>query len=408
MSLDWPLPVVLALALPPAAGHLYHFVLLINIGSGLGLRERLMDRIRDMLFVTLFVSAGWLLWMHTRAPWWTWSGPLRAYAVLCAVTGILVWPLNSALIAWRRRPAGIAGAYITRDLAGTQDNTRFVGTGRGSWLLRLPRNESFRLCLREWDLAIPALPGPLENLKIVQISDLHCAPCYDRRFFEAVVDECRAWSADLVFLTGDLVEHDETIAWIEPILSPLQARLGKFAILGNHDSDHQPELIADELARAGFTMLDGRWTTIESEASAIALGGTSAPWGPDIDLRAIPTADFRILLSHSPDRFYRAARSGIDLMFAGHNHGGQIRLPLIGPVFMPSVYSRRFDRGFFRRQGTLMYVSEGVGGMHPIRYGCPPEVSRFVLHAAEGAVKADRSLARDRQRAAAEPDWIPR
>ena len=68
-------------------------------------------------------------------------------------------------------------------------------------------------------------------------------------------------------------------------------------------------------------------------------------------------------------------------MFSGHNHGGQIRLPLVGPVFMPSRYSRRFDRGFFRIGRTLLYVSEGVAGKHPVRYGCLPEISRFVLHA---------------------------
>ena len=98
----------------------------------------------------------------------------------------------------------------------------------------------------------------------------------------------------------------------------------------------------------------------------------------------MPPADFRILLSHSPDLFYKAQHWGVDLMLSGHNHGGQIRFPLFGPVFMPSRYSRRFDRGFFRQNGTLLHVSEGVGGKHPVRYGCPPEVSRLVLHAATG------------------------
>src|SRR5262249_55636321 len=158
---------------------------------------------------------------------------------------------------------------------------------------------------------------------------------------------CRDWPADLLVLTGDVIEDDQAIAWIEPLLAPLDARLGKFAILGNHDAEHQPRSIVGELARAGFETLEGRWTALASDEATLALGGTSAPWGPDLDPRAMPPADFRILLSHTPDRFYRAARSGIDLVLAGHNHGGQIRLPLVGAVFMPSLYSRRFDRGFF-------------------------------------------------------------
>ena len=69
-------------------------------------------------------------------------------------------------------------------------------------------------------------------------------------------------------------------------------------------------------------------------------------------------------------------------MLSGHNHGGQVRFPVIGPVLMPSLYSRRFDRGFFRSGRTLMHVSQGVAGKHPVRYGCPPEISRLVLRAA--------------------------
>ncbi len=194
--------------------------------------------------------------------------------------------------------------------------------------MRLPGNESFRLCLREWDVAIPGLPAPLDGLRIVQLTDLHMARCFRPAFFERVVDACRGWEADLVVLTGDIIEDDAVIAWIEPSLAPLEARLGKLAILGNHDEDHQPAAIVAELARAGFETLEGRWTTLDADGATIAIGGTSAPWGPDVDPAAMPPADFRILLSHSPDRFYRAVEWGIDLMLSGHNHGGQIRLPL--------------------------------------------------------------------------------
>ena len=82
--------------------------------------------------------------------------------------------------------------------------------------------------MREWELAYPGLPESLEGLTIVQLTDLHLAPCYDRRYFERVVEACRDWTADLVVVTGDLVEHDEAIAWIEPVLGRLEARLGKY------------------------------------------------------------------------------------------------------------------------------------------------------------------------------------
>ena len=398
MSPDWPWPVVLALVVPAALGHLYHFVLMINAGSSFGLREPVMDKIRELLFAALVISSLLLLWMHLRTPWWTWGWPLWSYAVLCVVTGTLIWPLNSQLVIRRRRPSGIDGSSATVNLAQGDDLAGLIGTGRGSWLLRLPRNESFQMQLREWDLAIPNLPVALDGLQIVQISDLHIAPCFQRRFFEAVVDACQGWKADLVVMTGDLVEDDETISWVEPLLSPLDARLGKFAILGNHDNEHQPQAIAGELVRAGFAMLEGHWTTLDLDGTTLAIGGTSAPWGPAFAASDVPPADFRILLSHSPDLFYKAQRWGIDLMLSGHNHGGQIRLPLVGPVFMPSRYSRRFDRGFFRQNGTLLYVNEGVGGKHPVRYGCPPEVSRLVLHVATRGIGLDGQAAHHARR----------
>jgi predicted MPP superfamily phosphohydrolase len=409
MSPDWPWPAVVALAVPAGLGHLCHFVLAINIVSGLGYRESTMDRVRTVLFAGFWTSSVLLVWSHLDHPWWTWSWPSWGYALLCVVSGTVAWPLCSLCLALRRQPGGLAHETTVCELTGPGGRGELIGAGKSSWLLRIPGNDSFRLCLREWDVALPGLPEPLAGLRIVQLSDLHLAPCFRRRYFERVIDACRGWDTDLLVLTGDVVEDAETIAWIEPLLAPLEARLGKFAILGNHDVEQDPRAIVAELARAGFETLEGRWTSLDVDEATIALGGTSAPWGPDVDPDEIPSVDFRILLSHSPDRFYRAASWGIELMLSGHNHGGQIRLPLVGAIFMPSLYSRRFDRGFFRRGKTLMYVNEGVAGMHPVRFGCPPEVTRFVLRTAReptGRPGWERKRSHGRKREAMERDWV--
>jgi predicted MPP superfamily phosphohydrolase len=379
MSLEWIWLGALSAALLPAIGHLYHFVLAVNVSSSFGLRETTLHRIRACLFVVLLVSAALLFWSHLADPWWTWSWPARAYALLCVLSGGALLPINSLLLAVRKRPAGIVGHSKRVDLRESCSASGLIGTGRRAWELRLPGNEAFALRMREWELFYPDLPESLDELSIVQLSDLHFATCYDRRYFERIVEACRGWTADLVVVTGDLIEHDETIAWIEPVLGRLDARLGKFAILGNHDVEHQPERVLEALAEAGFESLEGRWVNVAVNEAVLALGGTSAPWGPLPDPGTIPPAEFRLLLSHCPDQYYRAAGWGMDLVLSGHNHGGQIRLPVVGPVFMPSRYSRRFDRGFFRRGRTLMYVTEGIAGTHPARYGCPPEICRFVL-----------------------------
>jgi predicted MPP superfamily phosphohydrolase len=393
MRLDWSWTAALATAAPAGLGHLCHLILAVNVVSGLGRPEALLDRLRLLLFSGFWISSVLLLWWHLHAPWWTWPWPFRGYAALCVISGLVIWPVSTLDLALRRRPEGIAREAQVRelDLARPGGREEFIGEGSGAWLLRLPGNESFRLRLCEWDVPIPGLPAALDGLRIVQLTDLHMSRSFRPAFFERVIDACHGWDADLVVVTGDIIDDDEAVSWIEPVLAPLEARLGKFAILGNHDEEHQPRAIIDELTRAGFEALHGTWAAVEADGATIAIGGTSAPWGPDVDPAAMPPADFRILLSHSPDRFYRAVRSGIDLMLSGHNHGGQIRLPLVGAVFMPSVYSRRFDRGFFRRGRTLMYASDGIAGNHPVRYGCPPEVTRFVLRAAMTASELPES-----------------
>jgi predicted MPP superfamily phosphohydrolase len=399
MTHDWRWPVMLVLAVPTGVGHLCHFVLLINVASGLGYREALMDRVRKFLFACFLASSALLLWKHMHDPWWHWSWPLGGYALLCFISGMILWPIASLRLARRRQQQGITGSTETLDLAQAAGAAALIGHGRGSWMLHLPRHDSFRLNRREWAVTIPGLPAPLDGLRIVHLSDFHLAPCFERRFFESAVAACRAWPADLVVMTGDLVEHDDTISWIEPVLGQLEAHVGKYAVLGNHDFEHHPRDIIRELGRAGFLPLEGQWTTRALDGATLAIGGTSAPWGPSFEPGDIPAADLRILLSHTPDLLYKAQEWGIDLMFSGHNHGGQIRIPLVGAVFMPSRYSRRFDRGFFRAGKTLLYVSEGVGGKHPIRYGCPPEISRVVLHAAGNPVDEEQSLAPARQNA---------
>jgi predicted MPP superfamily phosphohydrolase len=372
---------VLAALLVPAVGHVSHFILAVNITSAIGLRERPLARLRLCLLLMLIASSGLLLWMHIHDPWWTWSWPLRAYAYLCLFSGGVAVPFTSLRLGLRRRPDGITGRSELLDLTACENASALIGEGHGAWQLRIPGNESLMLRRREWQLWFPGLPPGLEGLSIVQLSDLHFSHCYHRRFFERVIEASQAWTADLLVVTGDVVDHDEVHDWIEPVLGTLTARIGKFAILGNHDSEHEPGRIIVALEHIGFELLEGRWTTIEEQGIRMALGGTSEPWGAGLDPGSMPEARFRLLLSHSPDRFYSACRWGIDLMLSGHNHGGQIRLPAIGPVLMPSLYSRRFDRGFFRHGSTLLYVSEGIGAEHPIRFGCPPEITRFVLTA---------------------------
>ena len=106
----------------------------------------------------------------------------------------------------------------------------------------------------------------------------------------------------------------------------------------------------------------------------------SAPQWPDRHPPDIATSpELRILLSHTPDNLPRARTDGVHVMLSGHNHGGQVQLPLIGPVFSPSRYGCRYAGGAFWEPPTLLHVSRGLAGRHPLRWHCRPEITVLEL-----------------------------
>lgn len=370
---------------PLAVGHLALFVAIFNVVHGLGYREHVMARAKLTLAGLFLGSTGLLGWELARGSVAAVSWPTFLYAAFCLLTGLVAFPLATAYSHLRPVPQGVKGAETQVDLAGQTPGglASLVGEGKYAWMLRLPGNESLRLRRVEWELQVPGLPRALDGLTILHLSDLHFARTFDRRYFEAVVAECQGFESDIAVFTGDLVDDDATIDWIVPVLSGFKGRSATFAILGNHDMEHHPGTILQRLDDAGIPHLEGRWAAVEHDGATVAVGGTCYPWGPALVAEDAPAnADYKILLSHAPDQFYWAERAGFDLMLSGHNHGGQIRLPLVGSVFMPSVFSRRFDRGFFRRNGLTLHVSQGIAGKHPLRYGCVPEVGRLTLKCA--------------------------
>ena len=205
-----------------------------------------MDRIRGGLFGALFVSSALLLLGPSREPLVDLD---LAAARLCVA---LHWSRagsssRSTRCSWRlrRKPEGIAGRTELIDLTTRSGREALIGTGPEVLAAPAPGQRGLPAPQRDWELAFPALPEALEGFTIVQLTDLHLAPCYGLPFFEHVIEACRDWPADLMVITGDLVEDDQVIPWIEPVLEPLEGRLGKFAILGNHDNECHPRRILE-------------------------------------------------------------------------------------------------------------------------------------------------------------------
>ena len=266
-----------------------------------------------------------------------------------------------------------------------------VGTGWKARIARLPGNEALSLEVNEKEYVLSSLPPGLDGLSIAHISDVHFRGPVGLDYFRYAFARVAEMRADLVAFTGDLLDEPELFSWVPETFGRLSAPLGCWFILGNHDWLTGAEPIRRALTAAGWVDVGSQAVLLDHRGLRISIAGDETPWlGSPPDLASVAAADFRLLLSHTPDHVRRAARDGADLMLAGHNHGGQVRLPIIGPVYSPSRYGVRYASGSFRaarpnpaRGPLVLHVSRGLSAERPLRWNCLPEVTRIVLRAAD-------------------------
>ncbi len=254
-------------------------------------------------------------------------------------------------------------------------------------------NEIYRLELRSYEVALDRLPPAFDGFTIVQISDVHYAHFSSAEFVRRYVDMVVQMSPDFVALTGDYQTYPRDVEKVARLLAPFgewscreRGGKGAAAVLGNHDREAGAEHVDDALRRAGIPVLNNEHMRIKRGEASLYIAGVADPWSPwhnlDLALLGIPRGACTVLLAHVPDYLDTDSAGRVDLQLSGHNHGGQIKIPGLGALLVSSRYGRRYDEGFFTRRGTIMYVSRGLGGKPPVRFGSLPEITRFVLRPA--------------------------
>ena len=256
-----------------------------------------------------------------------------------------------------------------------------AGDSKYRRLALLPFNQVFQVEFTELTLRLPELPAAWDGLTILHLSDLHFIGTPERVFYELALERCMVGGTpDLLAITGDLIDTDTHHRWLLPLLGRLRWKEAALAILGNHDIWHDPPRLRRRLQRLGMVVLANAWREITIRGEPLIAIGHEGPWfQPGPDLKGCPATGFRLCLSHTPDNLDWARENRVPLMLSGHNHGGQIRLPLFGSLFVPSWYSRRYDGGLFWEAPTLLHVSRGLAGKEPLRYNCRPEITRMIL-----------------------------
>jgi predicted MPP superfamily phosphohydrolase len=241
----------------------------------------------------------------------------------------------------------------------------------------------------EVDVAIPNLPEALNGFRIVQISDIHVGPTLGRSFVEHVVAQSNALSADLVAITGDLV--DGSVAELADDVAPLaglQSRHGSFFVTGNHEYYSGVEPWMTEVQRLGVRLLHNTHHLIEHDGGRLLLAGVpdynGATFGdqhrsdPKRAALGAPQAEVKVLLAHQPRSIDAAEQAGFDLVLSGHTHGGQIF-----PWNFAVRLQQPFVAGLHRRGKTQIYVSRGTGYWGPpLRLWAPSEITLIRLRPA--------------------------
>ena len=248
------------------------------------------------------------------------------------------------------------------------------------------------------DVPIKGLPAALHGFTLAQISDIHVGPTIKRAYLQRIVDKVNALRADVVAITGDLVDGKvaELAAHVAP-LATLRSRHGTFFVTGNHEYYSGAHAWIDELRRLGLTVLMNEHVVLHHGVSVAAQGDSQimAPLvlagvtdysahhfdpahrsDPHAALEGAPlTAPVRVLLAHQPRSAAAAQAAGFDLQLSGHTHGGQFY-----PWNLLVRLQQPFTNGLHRLQNLWVYTSRGTGYWGPPkRFGAPSEITHLRL-----------------------------
>jgi predicted MPP superfamily phosphohydrolase len=351
----------------------------------------------------VLLAAGGLWWMGRttwdRPDWlqravadWESHRLLACYAAACWLYAL--WACGSWIHrrGWRVPAAGLISNHTRRI-----DVSRELGQrplcGWSTWLFAsLPGNQMCDLYIHDKTVLLPRLPPELDGLTLLHLSDLHLSGKITRPYFDYVIDRSRELEPDLVAITGDILEYECCYDWLPGTLGRLTSRHGMFFVLGNHDRRlRDVARLRRTLGELGLHDVGRAVVRLEIGGKPVLVAGNELPWfGPPPELPDDPRP-LRILLSHAPDPIPWARERDVDLMLAGHTHGGHIRLPLIGPTVCPSRFGVKYASGLFYEEPTVLHVSRGLSGLDPLRFNCPPELTRLILRCPDRANPAAAS-----------------
>jgi hypothetical protein len=330
--------------------------------------------------VVALIASPLIFWMASRSAG---SATHRLYATLAAgavvlLAMLLVWE-GAIWLALRPSPPSrrrVGAAATTLLLAG------LVPIGAAG-MVRAQLNAPARVTT--WEVRLPNLPPALDGLQVACVGDLHVHRRVTPAALRARLRALSTVRADLILFVGDYASGDARYEYpAAQVIAEQHAPLGVYAVLGNHDRWVGEERSLRALRGAGVRVLVNESVLLRRDGDTLHLAGVNDPYTGADDLEGalagVPAGACVILMSHSPDIIAQAKQRDVALVIAGHTHGGQINLPLLGPPVVLSQYGSKYAWGLFREGGMAMFVTRGAGEIFPyVRLNCPREIAVLTL-----------------------------
>lgn len=234
-------------------------------------------------------------------------------------------------------------------------------------------------------LTVPHLPAAWDGLTVAFLADLHHGRYTSLRYIRTIVEVTNSLGADVILLGGDYAYAGKK--YLEPcfdVLAGLQAPLGKFGVLGNHDHWYSRHVTRRAMAKAGVAEVTNTGYWLVKNGHRLRIGGVDDYWEGAQDLHAAlgsaSATDATLLLCHNPDYVETITDPRVGLVLSGHTHGGQVVFPGPYAPFTPSRYGTKYLHGLVATPYTQVYVSRGLATTGPpLRFAARPEVSLLTL-----------------------------
>ena len=247
--------------------------------------------------------------------------------------------------------------------------------------------EPYNLTIKEYKIENEYLPKSFDGIKIVHFSDVHLGSTVDIKYLDKIVNLINKQNPDIVVFTGDMLDkrrtlNDSEIESVKKSLSKIKSNLGNYAVSGNHDIKQLDTY--KKIMDTNFTILDNEEKLIYyKENNPISLVGLSDSSETKINYDVLEKENdyYRFVLCHEPDEYKKISNYSFNVMFSGHSHGGQVKLPFIGKIYTP-IGAKTYYDDYYKLDNKEIFISNGIGTTRiDIRFNSAPSINLYRLYA---------------------------